>query len=287
MPTRRFPAAAPLLALIAAATTASLAGCAGERLVAAAPGGVNLTGNWRLNVNLSDDPEHLLDQEKNLRKLDSGGRHRHERPGPGSGGPGGPGTGLPEGAGWSSGSGDHFAPSGSAPLSGRSFEGAGLSSPTARESALSEDWAGLPVAALAQGIEKSNPLPPSPASPPDDANARGRSVLARLLAAPSLLSINQEGAKVSIRARMADGTVTADDYVAGTKGTVPYGKDERAERTAGWRGPVFVTTTKAKSGWREDDYALDEDGRLIVTSDIKPARLRELEIKHVYDRIKP
>jgi hypothetical protein len=288
MPTRRFPAASLFTALIAGPAILWLASCASEHLVADPPGGVNLTGNWKLNLNLSDDPDRLMDQDKGLSKPDTGGRRRRGRDIPDSGsGPGLPPVGSsPEGPGWSGGPGTQFAPNTSGPLSARSFEGAGLASPTARESALSEDWAGLPLAALAPGIEQSNPLPPS-SMPSPDASSHGRSAVARLLAAPNLLSIHQDGAKVTIRARMADGAASADDFVAGTKGTVNYGKDGTAEREAGWRGPVFITTLKTKKGWREDDYALDEDGRLIVTSEVKASHVRQLDIKHVYDRINP
>ncbi|HZO24174.1 MAG TPA: hypothetical protein VFB37_16890 [Steroidobacteraceae bacterium] len=278
MSTRKRSGALILLAW-GALWAACLAGCASDRLVASAPGGVNLTGNWKLDLNLSDDPDRLLDQDKSLSKPASSGRH-HGHQNPGSD------TGLPP-MGTPDGPVPRFAGS-SAPLDARSFEADGISGPTARESSLSEQWTGGPSPAPAPGIEQSNPLPPSNTPSEADTSAnRGRSVLARVLAAPSLLVITQDGPKVSIRSRMADGTGSADEFVAGTKAKVPYGKDSTAERESGWRGPVFVTTTKTNSGWREDDYALDEDGRLIVTSDIKAGHLKQLEIKHVYDRIAP
>jgi hypothetical protein len=50
---------------------------------------------------------------------------------------------------------------------------------------------------------------------------------------------------------------------------------------------VFVVTiTAKKAGWREDDFALDEDGRLIMTTQTKGGRLGSLEIKRVYDRVR-
>ena len=47
----------PLVCLVAA----SICGCATERLGATPPTGVNLTGEWRFNPNLSDDPDKLTD----------------------------------------------------------------------------------------------------------------------------------------------------------------------------------------------------------------------------------
>ncbi len=36
-----------------------MAGCATDRLDAVPPGGVNLSGDWALNLNLSDDPDKM------------------------------------------------------------------------------------------------------------------------------------------------------------------------------------------------------------------------------------
>ena len=84
---------------------------------------------------------------------------------------------------------------------------------------------------------------------------------------------------------MSDGTQTVDEYMSGTSTTVPYGRDDTARRTVGWRGPVFVVTIDAKkSGWREDEFALDEDGHLIMTVATKGGRGGSREIKRVYDR---
>ncbi len=106
--------------------------------------------------------------------------------------------------------------------------------------------------------------------------------------APLTLSITQNQATVTIKTNMPDGTQTVDEYTAGTTTTVPYGKDDTAERTAGWRGPVFVVTTAVKKGGtREDDFAIDEDdGRLIMTTQTKGGRLGKVEIKRVYDRVR-
>jgi hypothetical protein len=118
------------------------------------------------------------------------------------------------------------------------------------------------------------------------APSRGASIN-RLLKAPVHMSITQKDGKVVIRTNMPDGTQTADEYTAGTSGTITFGTDQTAERSAGWRGPVFVVTTAVKKGpWREDDFALDEDGRLIVSTQTKGGRLGKLDIKRVYDRVR-
>ncbi len=81
---------------------------------------------------------------------------------------------------------------------------------------------------------------------------------------------------------------TSDVYTAGEKKTIPFGQDNTAERTAGWRGPVFVVTTSAKKfGNREDDFAIDaDDGRLIMTTMTSGGKLGKVAITRVYDRVK-
>jgi len=68
-----------------------LAACATERLAPAAPQGVNLTGEWNLNPNLSDDPSKLGggDSDKTPPQRTPGGRRGR------SGGHGGGGGGMP------------------------------------------------------------------------------------------------------------------------------------------------------------------------------------------------
>jgi hypothetical protein len=109
----------------------------------------------------------------------------------------------------------------------------------------------------------------------------------RLLKPPVHVSISQKEGTLIIKTDMPDGTHTADEYTAGRSNTIPYGPGGTADRSVGWRGPVFVVTTIAKKGgWREDDFALDEDGRLIMTTQTKGGRLGSLEIKRVYDRVR-
>jgi hypothetical protein len=152
----------------------------------------------------------------------------------------------------------------------------------------------LRVALSAPGIEQSAPLPPvgtSPTTGPTagagSKNSRGASIN-RLLRAPLTMSITQNKATVTVKTNMPDGTQTADEYTAGSKTTIPYGNDQTAERTAGWRGPVFVVTTAVKKGGtREDDFAIEEDdGRLIMTTQTKGGRLGKVEITRVYDRVR-
>jgi len=117
--------------------------------------------------------------------------------------------------------------------------------------------------------------------------SRGMSIN-RILKAPLHVSILQKEGTLIIKTDLPDGSHTADEYTAGASNTtIPYGPDSTAERSVGWRGPVFVITTKAKKGgWREDDFALDEDGRLIITTETKGGRLGKLEITRVYDRLR-
>jgi hypothetical protein len=247
-----------------------VAGCATERLDGAAPSGVNLTGDWKLNLNLSDDPDKLgPDPDKTPERAP--GTHRGHGGGGRGGGGGMPPIGSPDGPG-----NYEFKPTArdTEPAAGGSGAAAG-------------DF--MRVALSAPGIEESAPLPPSGTAPTtgsSKSSSRGASIN-RLLRAPLSMSITQNQGNVTVKTNMPDGTQTADEYAAGTKTTIPYGQDQTAERTAGWRGPVFVVTTAAKKGGsREDDFAIDDDGRLIMTTQTKGGRLGKVEIKRVYDRIR-
>ncbi|MBV8806479.1 MAG: hypothetical protein JO042_15590, partial [Sinobacteraceae bacterium] len=211
-----------------------------ERLDASAPRGVNLTGEWNFDPNLSDDPSKLGEPDNTPQRAP--GSHRGRGGGRGGGGmpPVGP------------------SPTGSSGAGGYNY---------------------LPVAQMTQ-------LPGNaPGSPPAGSPPSGRRPSLNLPKAPQHLSITQQDKTVTIRTNMPDGTQTADDYTAGTSTKIPYGQDSVADRSVGWRGPVFVITTSTKKdGWREDDFAIDDDGRLIMTTDTKGGRLGKLEIKRVYDR---
>ena len=135
-------------------------------------------------------------------------------------------------------------------------------------------------------------LPPSSGSPPNGGKPSRGASINKLLRAADTMSITQNGTQITVKGTMSDGSQTADDYVSGSKTQIPYGKDKDgndaiADRTAGWRGPVFVVTTEAKKiGTREDDFAIDDDGRLIMTTQTKGGKLGKVEIKRVYDRIR-
>jgi hypothetical protein len=250
------------IALPCLVTALCIAGCATERLDASPPSGVNLSGEWKFDPNLSDDPDKLADPDKTPERTPGGHRGR----GGGRGGGGGmPPMGSPGGGGY------NFMPQ----ASGFSPAAGGL----------------LPVALTAPGIEQPTPLPPAgtPAGSTNTtggASSRGASIN-RLLKPPERMSITQKAGTVFVKANMPDGTQTADEYSAGTHISIRYGNDGTADRSVGWRGPVFVvTTTIKKGGWREDDFALDDDGRLIMTTQTKGGRLGKLEIKRVYDRVR-
>lgn len=279
------------IALPCLVTALCIAGCATERLDTSAPSGVNLSGEWKFDPNLSDDPDKLADPDKTPARTPGG----HRGHGGGRGGGGGmPPMGSSPGGGGGSG-GYTFGPAASG--SGPAASGLGTSAdrfvPAPGASGSSPPTGGfLPVALTAPGIEQSAPLPPAdtPASGTNtrvpDTSSRGVSIN-RLLKAPMHMSITQKDSTVFIKANMPDGTQTADEYSAGKQTTIPYGNDGTAERSVGWRGPIFVvTTTIKKGGWREDDFALDEDGRLIMTTQTKGGRLGKLEIKRVYDRVR-
>jgi hypothetical protein len=253
---------------------------------------VNLTGEWQLNVNLSDDPDKLGPDPDKATPLRAPGTHRGHGGGGRGGGGGMPPIGSPQDGPPDSSyergptaSNDVYDPASSAaygPAGGGFVHVAGGSKPAASDF--------LPVALSAPGVEQSAPLPPSgtpTTTLPGAKPSRGASIN-RLLRAPQTLSITQNQGSVIVKANMPDGTQTADEYAAGTQTTIPYGQDQTAERTAGWRGPVFVVTTVAKKGGtREDDFAIDEDdGRLIMSTFAKGGRLGKVEIKRVYDRVR-
>lgn len=264
--------ACPLACLVAA----WIAGCAAERLNAVAPSGVNLTGEWKFNPNLSDDPDKLADPDKATPQRSPGG-HRGRGGGRGGGGgmppigsPGGTGDGFTAAPG-----GFTAAPGGFAPAA------TGFTPVTAAGGGF------VPVGLTASGIEQAAPLPPAGTPATGGApQSRGASIN-RVLKAPMHLSITQKEGTLIIKTDLPDGTHTADEYAAGTSNTIPYGPDGTADRSVGWRGPVFVITTKAKKGgWREDDFALDDDGRLILTTQTKGGRIGSVEITRVYDRVR-
>jgi len=263
-----------LLRVVVGAFVASwLAGCATDRLDAAPPSGVNLTGDWRLNLNLSDDPDKLGPDPDSSAPKRAPGTHRGHGGGRGGGG-GMPPMGTP--------------PDGEPPTA--STGSVGSASSTARTGYYEQAGYSFVPVGLEQspgGLGQSDPQSPAPGTTTAKPG-RGASIN-RYLRAPLTMSITQDKGSLTVKTNMPDGTQTSDTYTAGTKTTIPFGQDETADRSAGWRGPVFVVTTSAKKfGTREDEFAIDsDDGRLIMTTLTKGGRLGKVEITRVYDRAKP
>jgi hypothetical protein len=276
-------------ALVGAVVAFWVAGCATDRLDAAAPSGVNLTGEWKLNLNLSDDPDKLgPDPDSTPQRTP--GSHRGHGGGRGGAGPGGggmPPVGSPDGPGQDGPGNYESGPStgGLVPHGLRGPSSAVGAVPSQDDTDLSGGTtAGALMPVALAGIDEATPLPAA-GTVPNSKPSRGSSIN-RYLRAPQTMSITQNQGNITIKASLPDGTQTSDEYAAGSQSTIPYGKDDTAQRTAGWRGPVFVVSTSAKkAGTREDDFAMDDDGRLIMTTQTKGGRLGKVEIKRVYDRI--
>lgn len=241
-----------LLRTVVGAIVASwLAGCATDRLDAVPPNGVNLTGDWALNVNLSDDPDKTGPDPDTALPNRTPGSHRGHGGGRGGGA-------MP-------------------PIGVEPDEG-----PTAFSGGHVQGGYGFVPVALGQ----SDPLPATDIASKGNLS-RGASIN-RYLRAPLSMSITQAKGSLTVATHMPDGTTTSDVYTAGEKQSIPFGQDNTAERTAGWRGAVFVVTTTArKFGNREDDFAIDaDDGRLIMTTLTHGGKLGKVAITRVYDRVK-
>ena len=251
-----------LPALAAALLATGLSGCASERLQAGAPAGINLTGQWRLNPNLSDDPDKQAVPDKpTSAPLGSGRRSRRNG-----------GIGLPP-----------IGPGGPSNFVATDESGA-LASDRVMPGTADEPYAD---AFDAPAIAQSEPLPPVDGGPAPASAGSDKGNHSRLLQAPDRLSIVQNGAVLTVKSTMRDGTTFQDEYTAGTQKTIPYGTDSTADRAAGWRGPVFVVTTSAKKGGsREDDYGLDDEGHLIMTTQTRGRRIGKNDLVRVYDRVK-
>ncbi|MBS0418156.1 MAG: hypothetical protein JSR66_10615 [Proteobacteria bacterium] len=283
-----------LRAVVSAFVASWVAGCATDRLDAAPPSGVNLTGDWKLNLNLSDDPDKMAPDPDTTAPKRAPGSHRGH--GGGRGGAGMPPIGTPPDGGMPLDDGPTASTDG--PSNGRisggdnkvASVGAGsISADGIRDAGYSFVRVGLAQSqdGPAQPDSRSTSSGQSPGAP-NAKPSRGTSI-ARYLRAPLTLSITQDKGSLTVKSNMPDGTQTSDTYTPGTKTTIPFGQDQTAERTAGWRGTVFVVTTSAKKfGSREDEYAIDtEDGRLIMTTLTRGGRMGKVEITRVYDRVKP
>lgn len=255
MPYREPVKATPLFVSAACALAALLASCATtDRLVAAAPQGVDLSGEWQLNVNLSDDPQRLEEPKEPGLKAPE-----RNRPPGGFGKPGTTMPGVPTG------------PGGLDPRGG----GENLTDTTRPRSGL------MPVL-YAQNTDL--PGSASDSGPPPPPPKGGRvGTASRMLDAPERLTISQSGSKVVVKS-MTDGTT--EEYTAGEQRTIPFGQTE-ADRSAGWRDAAFVVITKAKKGpSKEDDFALDSDGHLIFATLVTHVKKGPIDFKRVYDRVR-
>jgi len=199
------------------------AGCATDKLALTPPVGVDLSGDWVLDLNLSDDPTQLLDQkEKDKKAAES--RKDDE---------------------------DGSTPFGKPGSTGAINQLSGSSGPRLRTDLAGADEGGG-TAAIPARNDSDVPT------------------------APARMSITQHGSQVRIQAAPAEGAAVSWEFTAGTVASSSKGG---ANYSAGWRGPAFVVTTRAKRGDREEDYALDSQGHLILT-----VQTRKLEVKLVYDR---
>jgi hypothetical protein len=268
-----------------------LAGCASDRLNPAPPQGVNLTGEWQLNPNLSDDPQKP--------PPDDGGspsnmRHRSGR---GHGGSGGlPPFGLPGGAGGRTGG---TEPDGTQDLTSNS--NSRMDAAQVRDVAVDAPaptyvrtlWQFPGGGAGTGGSAAGSPAPGSPAPGSDGlggsgrrTSARSRSRFGHWLDAPERMTIEQSAGRLTIQSKSLAGELKTDEFVLGHTSDVPLGQST-AERDVGWRGSIFVIDTKVKDGpTKEDDYALDDDGRLIVSTLMTGGHMPKVDIKRVYDRVK-
>jgi hypothetical protein len=234
----------------------------GGRLVASAPQGVDLSGQWRLNENLSDDPGHI-DEPKELPP-------KSPTPGRNPGGFGRPGTtmpGMPGGPG-------SLDPGGG---------GENLTSTGTGGVELAHGSSGLVPVLYAQDTTLPSSASDSGPTPPAGKPPVRQGTVARMLSAPELLTISQSGGKLVVKS-VSDGS--ADEYTAGEQRTIPFGQTE-ADRSSGWRDAAFVVITKAHKGpSKEDDFALDSEGHLIFATLVTHVKKGPIDFKRVYDRVR-
>ncbi len=261
-PLHAAPSCKASLLLATALAAAALAGCASsDRLVAAAPKGVDLSGQWQLNWNLSDDPQRI-DEPK---ELPDKGLPPSRRPG----GFGRPGSTVP---------GTPGAPGGIDPGDPGGGPGDNLTSTRG-----AVDPSGLMPVLYAQSTDLPSGSSDSSAPAKPDAKPVREGAVTHMLAAPPLLTISQSGSKLIIKST-ADGT--AEEYTAGEQRTIAFGQTE-ADRSAGWRDTAFVVITKAKKGpSKEDDFALDSEGHLIFATLVTHVKKGPIDFKRVYDRVR-
>jgi hypothetical protein len=257
MPLKPATRHAPLLLAACALVAAGLVSCASEsRLVTSAPQGVDLSGQWRLNENLSDDRQRIDDQKD----LPDRGLPPSRNPG-GFGRPGSTMPGMPTGPGG-------VDPGGPPGENISSTNGVGADGLTP---VLYQTTSDLPGSASDSGPAKAAGKPARPGS------------VSQMLASPPLLTISQSGSKLSVK---ASDSASSDDYTAGEQHTIAFGQTE-ADRSAGWRDAAFVVITKARKGpSKEDDFALDGEGHLIFATLVTHVKKGPIDFKRVYDRVR-
>jgi hypothetical protein len=251
------------------ATLMCLASCATDRLAPSAPKGVDLTGVWQLDPNLSDDPEKPPpDDTTNPSEM----RHRsgHQRSGlppfGNPGGAGGPTGGTTPGT-------DDFTSNVDArdgtyvPTLWQIPGGAGGNDPAS---------AGAGAATAPSG---------NAGATRGKARGRSRANYGHWLDAPDRMKIEQAGGKLTIQGKMPSGELKTDEFVSGHTSNIPIG-ESTAERDVGWRDNIFVIDTKVKGGpTMEEDYALDDEGHLIMSTFMTGGHMPKADIKRVYDRV--
>jgi hypothetical protein len=99
------------------------------------------------------------------------------------------------------------------------------------------------------------------------------------------MTIQQSGSKLSIQSKSPSGEIKTDEFVSGHAADIAIGQNTAA-RDVGWRGNVFVVDTKVKSGpTMEQEYALDDEEHLIVSTLMSGGSMPKVDIKRVYDRV--
>ena len=223
-------------------------------------------GEWQLNPNLSDDPQKPVPDDN------AGPSNMRHRGGRSRGGGGGlPPFGNPGGAGGRG----RNVPSDGNDLTYNSDVGARApptcepygKSPTARP-APAPGWRG------GSARRRWQPRPPR------------RQPINHWLDAPDRMTIQQTGGKLTIQSKSPNGDLKTDEFVSGHASDISVGGQNTADRDVGWRGKVFVVDTKVKSGPTvEQEYAIDDDGRLIVSTLMNGSGTRKVDVKRVYDRV--
>ena len=282
----------PLLATVACTAVAAwFTGCATERLGSTAPQGVDLSGEWRINWNLSDDPQKLGDDRKDQGPGPTGpsghGGHGGGGFGRPGGGIGGPGAGSLDPGGGDLTNNDAHQDTVTDGFQVAHDRGDRDNSPYAVAASAAPRAATtsglLPVLYTAQA-DSALPGSSSDIAPPTASRKSDiRNAVARMLATPELLTISQSGPRLVVK---ANADTTPEQYTAGEAATIPFGT-AGAERTSGWRDSVFVVITKARKGpSKEDDFTLDSEGHLIFATLVIHSGKGNIDFKRVYDRVR-